>query len=52
MAHPAAQTPPPFVCKASASKPGVTASLALTDASTSVGFVVETAPPARRCLAL
>lgn len=52
MAHPAAQTPPPSVYKASASKPGVTVSLVLTGASTSVEFAEEMAPPARRCLAL
>lgn len=52
MAHPAAQTPPLCVCKASASKPGVIASSVQTGVSTSVEFAEEMAPPARRCPAL
>lgn len=52
MAHPAAQIPPQFASKASASRPDVIVSLALTDGLTSVAFAVEMALPARKCLAL
>lgn len=52
MVHPAAQTPPPSACRASASKLGVIASSVQTSASTSVEFAEEMVPPARRCPAL
>lgn len=52
MAHPAAPTPPQFVFKASVSRLDVIASLALTSALISAVCVVETALPARKCLAL
>lgn len=52
MAHPAAQTPPQFVFKASASRPDVIVSSALTGGLISVAFAVEMALPARKCLAL
>lgn len=51
MGHPAALTPPQYVCKASASRLDVIASSALTDALISVAFVVEMDQPARKCLA-
>lgn len=52
MAHPAAQIPPQFVFKASASRLDVIVSLALTDGLISVAFAVEMARPVRKCLAL
>lgn len=52
MAHPAAQTPPQFVSKASVSKLGVIVSLVLTSGSISVASVEEMVLPARKCPAL
>lgn len=52
MAHPAAQTPPQYVFKASASRLDVIVSSALTGALISAVFVVEMVLPARKCLAL
>ncbi len=52
MVHPAAQTPPQFVFKASVSRLDVIVLLALAGALISAVCVVGTALPARKCLAL
>lgn len=52
MAHPAAQTPHQFVFKASVSRLDVIVSLVLTGALINAACAVETALPARKCLAL
>lgn len=51
MGRPAAQILPQYVCKASALRLDVIASLALTGALISVVFVVEMDQPARKCRA-